>query len=83
MEFTFHNSYVILERCAQYSDFLERAWLLTQQLLKQGYAKVNATKIIWSSSRSGWPLRNIHISNDNWSFTFYVDIFVPLSLLRL
>jgi hypothetical protein len=25
MEFTFHNSYVILERCAQYSDFLERA----------------------------------------------------------
>ena len=25
MEFTFHNSYVILERCAQYSDFMERA----------------------------------------------------------
>ena len=25
MQFTFHNSYVILERCAQYSDFLERA----------------------------------------------------------
>jgi hypothetical protein len=37
----------------------------------------------WSSSRSGWPLRNIHISNDNVSFTFYVDIFFPLSLLRL
>jgi hypothetical protein len=83
MEFTFHNSYVILERCAQYSDFMERAWLLTQQLLKQGYVEVIAAQIIWSSSRSGWSLRNIHISNDNVSFTFYVDIFFSLSLLRL
>ena len=31
----------------------------------------------------GWPLRNIHISNDNRSFTFYVDVFLPLSLTRL
>ena len=83
MEFTFHNSYVILERCAQYSDFMERAWLLTQQLLKQGYVEVIAAQIIWSSLRSGWSLRNIHISNDNVSFTFYVDIFFSLSLLRL
>ena len=35
MEFTFHNSYVILELVP--SDFLDRAQLLTQKLLKQGY----------------------------------------------
>ena len=28
-------------------------------------------------------LQNIHISNDNGSFTFYVDVFFPLSLPRL
>jgi hypothetical protein len=31
---------------------------------------------------NGWRLRNIHISNDNESFTFYVDVFFPLSLPR-
>ena len=31
--------------------------------------------ILWSSLQFGWPLRNIHISNDNESFTFYVDVF--------
>ncbi len=36
MEFTFHNSYPILE-LFQYSDFQERAQLLTQNLLQQGY----------------------------------------------
>jgi hypothetical protein len=39
-----------------------------------------ATTIIRSASQSGWPLRNIHISNENGSFTFYVDVFGPLSL---
>jgi hypothetical protein len=34
-------------------------------------------------SQSGWPLQNIHISNDNGSFTFYVDVFFLLSLPRL
>ena len=29
------------------------------------------------------PLRNIHISNDNASFSFYVDMFFLLSLPRL
>jgi len=48
-------------------------------LLKQGY-EVIATNIIRSSSQSGWPLRNIHVSSDNGSFTFYVDAFFPLSL---
>ena len=36
MEFTFHNSCVIIA-CTQYSDFLERAQLQTQKLLKQDY----------------------------------------------
>ena len=58
--------------CAQYSDFLNRAQLLTQNLLKQ----VITTNILRSSSQSGLPLRNIHISNDNRSFTFYVDFFL-------
>jgi hypothetical protein len=39
-------------------------------------------KIPCSSSRSGWLLRNIHISNDNESLTFYVEFFFPLSLPR-
>jgi len=69
--------------CAQYIDFLDRAQLLAQKLLKQGYIAVTATKIIRSSSQSGWPLQNILISNDNGSFTFYVDVFFSLSLPRL
>jgi hypothetical protein len=31
---------------------------------------------IRSASRSGWPLRNIHTSNDNGSFTLYLQLFV-------
>jgi hypothetical protein len=33
------------------------------------------TKIIRSSSQCGWPLRNIHVTNDYGSFHFYVDFF--------
>ena len=40
-----------------------------------------ATQIIRSKSPSGWPSRNIHISNG--SFPFYVDYFFPLSPTRL
>jgi hypothetical protein len=50
--------------CARYSDFLDRAQLPTQKLLKQG----NATYIIWSSSRT------IHLLNGN-EFPFTVRIF--------
>jgi hypothetical protein len=46
----------------------------TQEKLKQ---KHNAD----STKKQG--LKNIHISNDNGSFTFYVDVFCPLSLPRL
>jgi hypothetical protein len=35
-----------------------------------------------SSSHCAWPLRTIHISIDNRSFTFYADVFYPLSLPR-
>ena len=55
--------------CVQFSNFLERA---PQKLLKQGYV---APRL-----KSGWSLRNIHISNDNGSFTFYVDVVFPLSV---
>ena len=44
--------------------------------------EVIAAKILQSSSRSGWPLQNIHISHDNESFTFYVIFVFPPSLLR-
>jgi hypothetical protein len=45
--------------------------------------EVIAIKIIRWSSQLGWPLRNIHISNYNGYFTFYVDVFFPPSLPRL
>ena len=32
--------------------------------------------------KSGWPLRNIHISNDNGSFPFYAEVFFLQSLPR-
>jgi len=50
--------------------------------LKQGYV-APILKSSLQKSQSGSPLRNIHISNDNGSFTFYVDVFFPLSLPRL
>ena len=52
----------------------------TQARLCWPYVEAIGTKIIWSSSPSGSPFRNIHISNDDGSFTFYVYVFVPLSL---
>jgi hypothetical protein len=39
-----------------------------QKLLKQGYAVpslVITTNILWSSSQTGRPLRNINVSNGN------------------
>ena len=60
--------------CVQYTESLDSAQLRTQKLLKQGYVEVIATNTLRSSSRSGWLLRNIHISNDNGCFTFYINI---------
>ena len=64
--------------CTQYSDSTK---LFAKMLLNQGYVlgEVISTTFVLSSSRSGWLLQNIHISNDNGSFPFYVDFFFPLS----
>ena len=114
MEFTFHNSYVILElepstlisgqrvrvmvfnanfndisaisqrsvywwRKPEYPDPAADAQATqTRSLCSQG--EVITTTILLLSSQSGRQLRSIHISNDNGSFTFYVDIFFLLSL---
>jgi len=58
---TYHNSYIILEACAQYIDFIDRAQLLTKKgtLLE---VKVITSNKIRSSSRTGWPLLNIYFS---------------------
>ena len=50
-----------------------------QTRLRCSYAKVVDTTILRSSSRSGWPLRNIHFSNDNGS---YVPSVCELSILE-
>ena len=55
----------------------------TKTSLRCSCVEVIGTTILLLSSQSGWPLRNIHISNDNGSFTFYVDVVFPLSLSRL
>ena len=55
----------------------------TQTRLRCSQVEVITTNNLLSSSQSGWPLRNIHISNDNGSFTFCVDVFFPLSLPKL
>ena len=60
--------------CVHYSDFLNRAQLLMLKLLKQGYVapKLKSSLQKIKNVRSSSPLRNIHISNDNRSFTLYV-----------
>jgi hypothetical protein len=46
----------------------------TQTRLPCSQVEIIATKMLRSSSQSGWPLRNIHISNDYGYFTFYIDV---------
>ena len=41
------------------------------------------TQILWLSSWYVWPLRNIHISNNNGFFPIYADFFFPISPTRL
>ena len=73
--------------CAQDSDFMDRAQLLVQKLLKQGYVaprlKSSLQKFYGRHHNLVDVIRNIHISIDNGSFIFYVDIFFPLTLPRL
>jgi len=58
-------------------------WTKFNSWCKSYSNKATMLLILQSSSRSGWPLRNIQISNNNGSFTFYVDFYFPLSLPRL
>ena len=66
---------------------VHRDHLLKHQQPKQSNVphrlKSSLQTIIRSSSRYGCPKRNIHISNNNGSFTFYIDVFFSLSLLIL
>jgi hypothetical protein len=39
----------------------------TQTRLRWSYIEVIATTMLWKSTRTGWPLRNIHFSNNNGS----------------
>jgi hypothetical protein len=55
----------------------------TQTRLCCSLVEAIATKIIRPSSQSGWLSGNIHISNDNESFTCYIDVSFPLSMPRL
>ena len=72
--------------CDQYSDFLDGVQQLTKKLLERGYVaprlRSSLKKFPRSSSEPGWPQRNIHISNDNESFTVYIDLLFPLSQPR-
>ena len=58
--------------CAQYSDVLDIYQQLTQKLLNKGTLLLS-----WNpSTRSDWPLRKMHISNNSESFTFCIDCWV-------
>ncbi len=87
MEFTFHNSYVTIQLLPSTVIFCTESSAADTKAIQTrprcSQVEDIASKILLSSSQSGWPLRNIHISNDNGSFTFYVDVFFPLSLPRL
>ena len=54
----------------------------TQVRLRYSYGEVIAIKIL-RSSRTGWSLRNTHISNDCWYVPFEVDYYFPPSPTRL
>jgi hypothetical protein len=68
--------------CAQYIDFLDRSQLLTQKLLKQGCAVPMLDsllqKVYGRHHDLVKQLSNIHISNDNESFQFYLGFVFPL-----
>ena len=71
LHFTFHTLFYGL--CPE-------QWSSGQSYSNKAMSKSSLQKNIRSPSQSGWPLRNIHISNDNESFASFVDVFFPLSL---
>jgi len=46
----------------------------TQTRLRWSYIEVIATAMLWKSTLTDWPLRNIHFSNNNGSFSLYVNL---------
>jgi glutaredoxin 2 len=68
--------------CTQYSNIQERAQLLTQKQLNQGYfsprLKSSLQKFYGRHYQLVDTLRNIHISNDNGSLPFSQIIIFPL-----
>ena len=73
--------YSITCTCIENSDFLDRAQLLTQILLKQDY---DAPRLKSSVQKfKGRLLRNIDFPGGNGFFPFYVDWFFSLSPTRI
>jgi hypothetical protein len=52
-----------------YSDFLDRAKLLTQKLHRQDYVVHMSTNILRSSSRTEWPVPHIYFPLRRFIFT--------------
>ena len=69
------NRNILLDNCDQLNTWVR--WLKIEWNGCRNVVNVNYTDSdIWQKIlkfKSGWPLRNVHISNDNGSFTFYVD----------
>ena len=81
--FTFHSSHYS-PVCAQYSDFLYKAQLLTQKLLKQDYIAPRLKSLLYNLTvviTNCWPLRTINSSSNNGTFTLWVEL-CPLSPTR-
>jgi hypothetical protein len=72
--------------CAQYSDFLDRAQLLTQKLLKQGYVAPRLKSLLqklYGHHHNLVDRYEISISQMTMDLLLYVDFFFLLSLPRL
>jgi hypothetical protein len=68
--------------CSQFSNLLDRAQLLTKKLLKQGFVAPRLKSSLQKLYGLHHNLLDIHISKDNGSSTFYIDVLFPLSLPR-
>ena len=72
--------------CAQYSDFLDRAQLLMQKLLKQGYVAPRLKSLLqklYGHHHNLVDRYEISISQMTMDLLLYVDFFFLLSLPRL
>ena len=72
-----HHDPLLSITCTQLERTLELEAIdanTTQTRLRWSYIEVIATTMLWKSTRTGWPLRNIHFSNNNGSFSLYVNL---------